>query len=140
LELKTIFARFKIHPGYVAVLLAALVVCTAAPASAQVSSDSTLHSESGQQIYKSACIACHGPDGTGTPKSIAGFEQPRTFPDFTRCDQTTPEANSAWRAVIVHGGPNRGFSQIMPSFGEALSASQINSVIEYMRGFCRKAG
>jgi mono/diheme cytochrome c family protein len=93
--------------------------------------------ETGEQIFKSACVACHGRDGTGTPKSIAGFEPPRTFPDFTKCDQTTPEDNLAWRAVITHGGPNRGFSQIMPSFGEALTPKQINQVIQYVRGFCR---
>src|ERR1700716_510076 len=64
--------------------------------------------ESGEQIFKSACVACHGPEGTGMPKAIGGFEPPRTFPDFTRCDQTTPEDNWAWKAVIVHGGPTRG--------------------------------
>ena len=52
----------------------------------------------------------------GTPKSIAGFVRPRTFPDFTRCDQTTSEVDTAYKAVIVHGGPYRGFSQIMPVF------------------------
>src|ERR1700730_3514811 len=69
--------------------------------------------ETGEQFYKPACVACHGPDGTGTAQSISGFEPPRTFPDFTRCDQTTPEDNLAWKSVIVHGGPNRGLSQIM---------------------------
>jgi len=93
--------------------------------------------ESGEQIYKAACVACHGPDGQGTLKSIAGFEQPRTFPDFTRCDQTTPEADLAWKTVITHGGPNRGFSQIMPSFEEALTPKQIDQVVGYLRGFCR---
>src|SRR5215472_2171905 len=42
----------------------------------------------GEQVYKAACVACHGSDGRGTPQSTAGFTQPRTFPDFTRCDQT----------------------------------------------------
>jgi mono/diheme cytochrome c family protein len=93
--------------------------------------------ESGEQIYKAACVACHGPNGQGTPKSIAGFEPPRTFPDFTRCDQTTPEADLAWKTVITCGGPNRGFSQIMPSFGEALTSKQIDQVVGYLRGFCR---
>jgi mono/diheme cytochrome c family protein len=93
--------------------------------------------ESGEQIYKAACVACHGPNGQGTPKSIAGFEPPRTFPDFTRCDQTTPEADLAWKTVITRGGPNRGFSQIMPSFGEALTSKQIDQVVGYLRGFCR---
>jgi mono/diheme cytochrome c family protein len=93
--------------------------------------------DTGEHIYKSGCITCHGADGRGTPKSITGFEPPRTFPDFTRCDQTTPEPDSSWKAVIVHGGPYRGFSQIMPAFDEALTSEQIDKVIAYMRGFCK---
>jgi hypothetical protein len=38
--------------------------------------------------------------------------------------------------VIVHGGRSRGFSQIMPAFGELLSSEQIDDVIAYVRGFC----
>ena len=110
-------------------------------------SNSPAQLETGEQIYKSACVACHGPDGQGMPKAIAGFEPPRTFPDFTRCDQTTPEDNLAWKAVITHGGPTRGFSQIMPSFSEALTPAQIKTALTttaldieaagYLRGFCR---
>ena len=44
--------------------------------------------ETGEQIFKSACIACHGPDATGMPKSISGFEPPRTFPDKSSPDST----------------------------------------------------
>jgi cytochrome c553 len=94
----------------------------------------------GRQIYNSACVSCHGSSGQGADKSIAGFEQPATFPDFTRCDQTTPEVNSGYRAVIEHGGPNRGFSQIMPAFGEVLSAQDISNVVAYLRHFCTKSG
>jgi mono/diheme cytochrome c family protein len=93
--------------------------------------------EVGRKIYISACAACHGADGRGTPKAIAGFVQPRTFPDFTRCDQTTSEVDTAYKAVIVHGGPSRGFSQIMPSFSEALSSQQVDDVVAYLRSFCR---
>ena len=92
--------------------------------------------DNGERIFKSGCNACHGDDGRGTPKITAGFEQPETFPDFTKCDQTTAEPNSAWKAVVVHGGPSRKFSQIMPAFGALLTSEQINDVIAYMRGFC----
>lgn len=92
--------------------------------------------KTGEQIYKAACAACHGTDGRGTPQSIAGFTPPRTFPDFTRCDQTSPEPNSTWRAVVTYGGPYRGFSQIMPSFREALSDEQIKAVVHYLRNLC----
>src|SRR5205823_6047986 len=60
---------------------------------AQAGNQSALRLDTGEHIYKSACVACHGPDGRGTPKTIAGFEPPDSFPDFTRCDQTTPEPN-----------------------------------------------
>jgi len=93
--------------------------------------------QAGEQIFKSACAACHGADARGTPTEIAGFKRPRTFPDFTACDQTTPEPNVAWKDVILHGGPTRGFSDIMPSFSEALTSEQIDDVIAYLRSFCR---
>jgi cytochrome c553 len=99
-----------------------------------------LRLDSGEHIYKTACVACHGSDGKGTPKSIAGFEPPDSFPDFTRCDQTTAELDNDYRAVIVHGGRYRGFSQIMPSFKQALTPAQINKVIGYLRHFCREQG
>ena len=99
----------------------------------------SLHLETGEQIYRTACVACHGADGKGTPKSVAGFEQPDSFPDFTRCDQTTAEMDSDWRAVIVHGGRYRGFSQIMPSFSAALNDEQITKVVSYLRHFCRES-
>ena len=95
------------------------------------------NTQAGQQTFKSACAACHGADGRGTPQEIAGFEKPRTFPDFTACDQTTPEDNTAWKAVITGGGPTRGFSDIMPSFKEALTAEQINDVVVFLRSLCR---
>ena len=65
------------------------------------------------------------------------FLRPDTFPDFTDCAGTTPEPDGNWKAVIVHGGPSRGLSQIMPAFGDLLTDEQMNDVIAYMRGFCR---
>ena len=114
-----------------------LAFSTQMPLSAQDQSTSALHLDTGERIYKAGCAACHGPDGRGTPKSIAGFEPPDTFPDFTRCDQTTAEPNSSWKAIITHGGPYRGFSQIMPSFSEALTEAQIDQVVRYLRAFCK---
>lgn len=93
--------------------------------------------KNGERLYNSGCIACHGANGRGAPQTLTEFQHPGTFPDFTRCDQTTPEPNSAWKDVIVHGGPSRGFSQIMPAFGELLTSDQIDDLIAYLRSFCR---
>ena len=122
-------------------LLLALTVVVAAsqPARAQyLNYSATADARKGEEIYKSGCIACHGTEGKGAPETISAFERPDSFPDFTRCDQTTAEVNAAYKAVIVNGGPKRGFSQIMPSFREALSSQDIDDVIAYLRSFCRE--
>jgi mono/diheme cytochrome c family protein len=93
--------------------------------------------EAGQKLFRSACAACHGADGRGTSQDVAGFTRPRTFPDFTACDQTTPEPNINWQDVITHGGRARGFSDIMPSFSAALTPEQVDDLVAYLRSFCK---
>ena len=91
----------------------------------------------GKQVFQTACSACHGMDGRGAPQSSRGFEPPPTFPDFTACQATAREPDEFWSAIIHNGGPARGFSEIMPSFREALTAEQVQKVIQHVRGFCR---
>jgi mono/diheme cytochrome c family protein len=105
-------------------------------AAAQDAPPVKLKLNTGKEIYQAACVACHGPDGKGMPDTTVAFEKPSTFPDFTRCDQTTPELNKDWEATIRDGGAGRGFSRIMPSFGEALTSKEIDEVVRYVRGFC----
>jgi len=119
--------------------LVVVSICVTLSASAEgqpVADPATANLKTGEQFYKSACISCHGVNGTGAPQKLRGFKAPDTFPDFTRCDQTTPEPNTAWEAVITYGGRFRGFSQIMPSFGQALSPEQVREVVHYLRSFC----
>lgn len=88
----------------------------------------------GQKLYQQNCAACHGPDGTGAPSGIVGFKVP--LPDFTDCNFATREAAGDWIMVARKGGPARGFSKMMPSFGEALSDAQLRKTVNYIRGFC----
>ena len=53
---------------------------------------SQLQLDTGEKIYKAGCVSCHGPDGKGQSQNLAGFERPSTFPDFTDCPTSTPEA------------------------------------------------
>jgi mono/diheme cytochrome c family protein len=115
----------------------AVVLAATAPGSAAPPSETSVDLSNGRQIYRSGCVACHGSDGKGVPQSVRGFKQPSTFPDFTRCDQTTSELNNDYRAVITNGGPYRGFSQIMPAFKAALTPEEINEVVRYLRSFCK---
>ena len=114
----------------VSLLAAATLYAQTAPERA------ALHS--GKDLYEAGCVACHGPAGQGLPQSTIGFEPPDSFPDFTRCDQTTSESDETWAVMIREGGPARGFSSIMPAFGGVLTRQQIAALVTYLRGFCRE--
>jgi hypothetical protein len=92
--------------------------------------------ETGAALYASACAACHGANGKGLPQSVVGFDTP--LPDFTDCGFTTSEADVDWSAVVHDGGPARALDRRMPAFGAALSHDQIQSAIDYIRGFCTR--
>lgn len=111
------------------------MVLARAPA-VQSAASRTLKLDTGKEIYHAGCESCHGPDGTGQADNLRGFELPATFPDFSDCPTSTPEPDFQWRAVITNGGPARGFSPIMPSFGELLTQEQIGKVIGYLRTLC----
>lgn len=123
---------------------AALFLCVAAAASLEAQAPAPqpasnvpeLKLDTGKEIFDAACIACHGPGGKGQPQTTLGFEPPATFPDFSDCNGSTREKTYDWRAVIHEGGQGRGFSDIMPSFAEALTLDQIGTVMAYMREQC----
>lgn len=92
--------------------------------------------KSGKEIYLAACAACHGAGGRGASQTSVGFEQP--LPDFTDCRFAAREPDVDWVAIVHGGGPARGFSEIMPSFSEALTTEQIQEVTRYLRTFCRE--
>ncbi len=93
--------------------------------------------DNGRDIFRAGCAGCHGLDGKGAPDTQVGFEKPDTFPDFSSCDQSTPERENDWRSTILDGGRARGFSRIMPSFREALTSEQVDLVVKYLRGLCK---
>jgi mono/diheme cytochrome c family protein len=92
-------------------------------------------SKSGRELYREACAACHGPGGSGAPSSTVGFDTP--LPDFSDCDFATREPDQDWYYVIAEGGPARGFSRMMPAFGDALTDAQTRKILDHVRTFCR---
>lgn len=88
-------------------------------------------------IYRDACASCHGPDGTGMPRSHVGFDVP--LPDFSDCSFATREPDSDWFAVTHAGGPARGFDRRMPAFGRALGDEDIARSLAHVRSFCDDA-
>lgn len=98
------------------------------------SGTSVSDASTGEALYRSACVTCHGPDGKGSSRTIVGFDTP--LPDFTDCAFATAEADADWHAVVHEGGPIRGLDRHMPAFGDALSSAQIAAVVGYVRHFC----
>jgi mono/diheme cytochrome c family protein len=92
--------------------------------------------ETGKDIFEAACIGCHGPGGQGQPESTLGFQTPPTYPNFSDCGGSARERTYDWRSVIHEGGRARGFVEIMPAFGDALTLDQINKVMQYLREQC----
>jgi hypothetical protein len=90
--------------------------------------------ETPAEIYQAACAACHGADGTGQSAFVVGFAVP--LPDFTDCSFASREPAADWYAIAHAGGPVRGFDPLMPSFGDALTAEQLEKAIEHIMTFC----
>ena len=94
----------------------------------------------GEQIYRTACAACHGPDGKGQPVSVLGFEPPAAFPDFTDCPVSSAEPDLIWLAIVHMGGRVRGESHIMPAFADILTDEEIDRVVQYLHSLCAEPG
>jgi len=88
----------------------------------------------GEELYRSACSSCHGVDGKGSPQHRVGFALP--VPDFTDCNFASREPDADWIAVAHQGGPVRGFSEIMPAFGQALNLEELSLILMNIRDFC----
>ncbi len=118
--------RPRVTIGFVAV--AGIAILHAGGAFAQTAADTP------GGVYQSACAACHGADGTGVEASRVAFEEP--LPDFTDCSFASREPDGDWAAVTHDGGPVRGFSEMMPAFGDALTTEMIQWAVDHVRTFC----
>jgi mono/diheme cytochrome c family protein len=107
-----------------------LILATAAPA-ASLAGGVEGPSRTGQELFRANCAACHAPDGKGQSRSRVGFSQP--LPDLGDPDFSSREARVDWAGIVTRGGPSRGFSEIMPAFGQALTQEEIKLIVEYAK-------
>jgi mono/diheme cytochrome c family protein len=79
-----------------------------------------------EDLFHTACVRCHGKDGTGGPPDSLGHPGPRNFTDpaFQRS-----RTDDQLRLAIEDG--NRG----MPAFGAVLTPRQIDMMIAHVRKF-----
>ncbi len=102
-----------------------------APAAAvqrQFAIDDAVHAR-GAAVYARTCVACHGIDGLGLPK---------TFPPLDGSDWVTGEARLPID-IVLHGlvGPvkvgDKTFDTVMAPLGHVLNDAEIADVVTYVR-------
>jgi mono/diheme cytochrome c family protein len=114
--------------------LAAAVGCAVLVAARAPKAGTSGTYRSGAALFQAACASCHAAGGAGASTSQVGL--PISLPDLTDCTFTTREAKADWAAIVREGGPARGFSEIMPAFGDALDQGEIERVVAYAKQFC----
>ena len=78
-------------------------------------------------LFKSKCVMCHGPDGSGnTPIGKA------TGITDLRSAQVQKLSNSQLSAIISNGKGK------MPAFGSSLSKPQIDELVAFIRSLAKK--
>jgi mono/diheme cytochrome c family protein len=83
--------------------------------------------ETGENLFKSKCAMCHGPDGAG--KTTMG--QALKIPDLHSAD--VQKLSDAEFTTIVAKGKNK-----MPAYEAKLSKEQITLLVGYIRDLAKK--
>lgn len=80
----------------------------------------------GEVVFKTNCILCHGIKGDGKGRAAKLYNPPPA--DLTHSDK-----NTDYKVMIVtYGGGAMGRSEVMPVWGEQLSAQEISDVVAYI--------
>lgn len=87
----------------------------------------------GAEIFQANCVTCHGPAGRPDPDSELVRNLGVVPANFSDALFNSREPASTWKMVVTHGGPEMGFSEMMPAFGGTLSEQDIDNVLAYIK-------
>ena len=87
----------------------------------------------GAEIFAANCATCHGPAGSPDPDSPLVQSLGVMPANFSDSLFNSREPASTWKMVVTYGGPEMGFSEMMPAFGESLSEQDIDNVLAYIK-------
>jgi len=81
----------------------------------------------GEVVFKTNCVLCHGVKGDGKGRASVLYNPPPA--DLTRSDK-----NDQYKIMIITlGGATMGRSEVMPVWGEQISAQEIRDVVAYLK-------
>jgi len=90
----------------------------------------------GQKLFSTHCAACHGPNGEGGKGTGVTFSRPRdlpiTAPALHNPGFLASASDAMIRKIMTEG---REGTPMLSSLKAGLSASDINDVVSYIRGF-----
>ena len=83
--------------------------------------------ERGRVVFLTNCILCHGVKGNGKGRASVLYNPPPA--NLIKSDKN----ESYMRSIITMGGKAMGRSEVMPIWGEQISAEEIDDVIQFLR-------
>jgi len=81
----------------------------------------------GEVVFKTNCILCHGLNADGKGRAAKLYDPPPA--NLTKSDKN----DEYKRMIITLGGAAMGRSEVMPIWGEQISAQEIDDVVAYLR-------
>jgi mono/diheme cytochrome c family protein len=86
-----------------------------------------------KQLYEQTCAMCHGTGGKGD-----GPTGQQLQPKPADLSVVVKDKSPAYLTkLITEGGPSVGKSPLMPSYKGILNEKQVESVVQYLKGFAR---
>ncbi len=90
-----------------------------------------LHADDAKPVYDKSCANCHGVSGKGDGPASKMLKPPP--PEMATAIKGMSDADLT--KIIKEGGKAVGKSSLMPAFGSKLKDDQIQSLVEYVKGF-----
>jgi mono/diheme cytochrome c family protein len=124
--------------GSVSMVVVAGIVVAMAPKAApgaEIQLANTLSEQIilGQDLYSINCVECHGADGEGgTIQGVEGLEG-FLMKTIHSQDEMYTRSDETFYDIIAYGQPNLGMQPFGKPYGGALSPTEIDSVVAFMR-------
>lgn len=120
--------RKQLSTGCVALLTALLLATSLAQAQGDL--------KAAKAKYDQLCAGCHGAGGKGDGAAAAALN-PKPG-DFTDCKEMGKYSDDFLRKIIKEGGQAVKKSPMMPPWGTSLKDPEIQNLVAYIKGFCKK--
>ena len=93
--------------------------------------------EPAEENYKLYCVQCHGTAGTGQGINQTAGGLAVSARDHRSAVEMSKLADDEIRLAIAKGGDAVQKSELMPPWGEVLTAKEIDDLVAYLRKLCQ---